>query len=139
MHIKSIRAGYEKAPTFANKQILIRPAANNRTLTISTRNNSDKKWTFIEHLNYPLNPADIQNLGQKTQPCKSKHIDVVFTFTSKKEFYKTVNKNTIEPLQNNFKKVSGPKQPTSPRKVALELTNRFSPLAATTNVEAASS
>ena len=35
MHIKSIWAGYEKAPTFANKQILIRPAANNRTLTIS--------------------------------------------------------------------------------------------------------
>ena len=139
MHIKSIRVGYEKAPTFANKQILIRPAANNRTLTISTRNNSNEKWTFIEHLNYPLNPADIQNLGQKTQPCKSKHSDVVFTFTSKKEFYKTVNKNAIEPLKDNFKKASGPKQPTSPRTAALELSNRFAPLAATSYAEAASS
>ena len=104
MHIKSIRAGYEKAPTIANKQILICPAANNRTLTISTRNNSSEKWTFIEHQNYPLIPTDIQNLGQKTQPCKSKHSDVVFTFTSKKEMYKTVNKNIMKPLQINFKK-----------------------------------
>ena len=61
MDIKSIRAGYEKAPTFSNKQILIRPAANNRSLSISTRSNSSKKWTFIEHLSYPLNPTDIQN------------------------------------------------------------------------------
>ena len=29
MHIKSIRTGYEKTPTFANKQILICPSANN--------------------------------------------------------------------------------------------------------------
>ena len=78
-----------------------------RTLTISTRNNSNEKWTFIKHLNYPLNPADIQNLGQKTQPCKSKHNDVVFTFTSKKEFYKTIIKNVIEPLDDNFKTASG--------------------------------
>ena len=85
MHIKSIRAGYEKAHTFANKQILICPAANNWLLIISTRSNSSEKWTFIEHLSYPLNPTDIQNLGQKTQPCKSKHKDVVFTFTSKRK------------------------------------------------------
>ena len=139
MHIKSIRVGYEKAPTFANKQILIRPAANNRTLTISTRNNSNDKWTFIEHLNYPLNPADIQNLGQKTQPCKSKHNDVVFTFTSKKEFYKTINKNAIEPLDENFKKASGNKQPTSPRTASLALANRYAALAAPSYAEAASS
>ena len=28
MYIKSIRAGYKKSPTFANTQIIIRPAAN---------------------------------------------------------------------------------------------------------------
>ena len=91
MHIKSIRAGYENAHTFAYKKILICPAANNRSLIISTRSNSSEKWTFIEHLSYPLNPTDIQNLGQKTQPCKSKHKDVVFTFTSKKEMYKKID------------------------------------------------
>ena len=139
MHIKSIRAGYEKAHTFANKQILICPAANNRSLIISTRSNSSEKWTFIEHLSYPLNPTDIQNLGQKTQPCKSKHKDVVFTFTSKKELYKKIDKNKIKPLHNNFQKVSGPKQPTSPKTASLELRNRFTALAASSTVEAASS
>ena len=99
MHIKSIRAGYKKASTFANKQILIRPAANNRSLTISTRSNSNEKWTFIEHLSYPLNTTDLKNLGQNTQPCKSKHKDVAFTFTSKKELYKKINENKIKPLQ----------------------------------------
>ena len=88
MHIKSIGTGYEKSPTFANKQILICPAANNRSLTISTRSNSTEKWTFVKHLSYPMNPTDITNLGQKTQPCKSNHKDVAFTFTSKKELYK---------------------------------------------------
>ena len=88
MHIKLIRTGYEKLPTFANKQILIRPAANNRSLTILTRSNSTEKCTFVEHLSYPLNPTDITNLGQKTQPCKSNLKNKVFTFTSKKELYK---------------------------------------------------
>ena len=125
MHIKSIRTGYEKSTKFANKQILIRPAANNRTLTISTRNNSNEKWTFIEHLNYPLNPADIQNLGQKTQPCKSKHNDVIFNFTSKKEFYKTIKKNVIEPLGGNFTMVTGNKQPATPRTSSISTSNMF--------------
>ena len=139
MHIKSICAGYEKAPTFAKKQILIRPVAKKRLLTISTRSNSGEKWTFIEHLSYPLNPTDIQNLGQKIQPCKSKHKDVVFTFTSKKELYKKIEKNKIKTLQNNFRKVSGPKQPTSLQTASLELINRFTALAATSTVEAESS
>ena len=142
MHIKSIQAGYEKAPTFANKQILIRPAANNRLLTISTRSNSSEKWTFIEHLNHPLNPTEIQNLGQRTQPCKSKHSDVVFTFFYlyiQKRTVQKIDKNIIESLQNNFQRVSGPKKPTSPRTAALELTNRFTALAGTSTVEAASS
>ena len=65
MHIKSIRAGYEKAPSFANKQIFIRPAANNPLLTISTRSNSSEKLTFIEHLGYLLNLTGIKNLGQE--------------------------------------------------------------------------
>ena len=68
MHIKSISPGYEKSPAFANKQILVRLAGNNRSLTISTRTNSNEKWTFVEHLSYPLNPTDINNLGQKPSP-----------------------------------------------------------------------
>ena len=96
MHIKLIRSGHKRTPTFANKQILIRPAANNRLLTISTRSNSIEKWTFVEHLSYPLNPTDIQNLGQKTQPCKSNHKDLVFTYTSKKELYKKIEENKIK-------------------------------------------
>ena len=138
MHIKSIRTCYKKAPTFTNKQILIRPAANNRSLTISTKSNSCEKWTFIEHLSYPLNPNDLKNLGQKTQPCKSKHKDVVFTFTSKKELYKKIDENKIKPLHNNFQKVSGPKQPTCPKTASLELTNRFTALAVSSTIEAAS-
>ena len=139
MHIKSIRTGYEKLPTFANKQILIRPAANNRSLTILTRSNSTEKCTFVEHLSYPLNPTDITNLGQKTQPCKSNHKDVVFTFTSKKELYKKIEENKIKTLQNNFQKVAGPKQPISKQVATLEISNRFSALDATSAVEAASS
>ena len=34
-HIKSIRLGYEQSPNFANKEILIRPAANNKSLKVS--------------------------------------------------------------------------------------------------------
>ena len=137
MHIKLIRAGYEKSPTFANKQILIRPAANNRSLTTSTKNNSIEKWTFVEHLSYHFNPTDIQNLGQKTQPCKSNHKDIVFTFTSKKKLYKKIDKNKIKTLQNNFRTASGPKQPTSLQAASLELSNRFTALAATSTLEAA--
>ena len=129
MHIRTIRTGYEKSTKFTNKQILIRPAANNRTLTVSTRSNSNEKWTFIEHLNFPLNPADIQNLGQKTQPCKSKHSDVIFNFTSTKEFYKTAKKNGIEPLEDNFTMVTGNKQPASPRTLSIPTDNRFDILA----------
>ena len=87
------------------------------------------KTTLLIHLTY-------KTLDKRKQPCKSKHSDVVVTFTL---LYKTIDKNMIEPLQNNFQKVSGPKQPTSPRTASLELTNRFTPLAATSNVEAASS
>ena len=77
-HIKSIRLGYEQSPNFANKQILIRPAANNRSLTVSTCTNSSEKWTFTEHLNFPTNPTNLHKLGQKTQPCKSSLPGVIF-------------------------------------------------------------
>ena len=104
MHIKSISAGYEKSTTFANKQILIRPAANNQSLVISTRSNSSEKWTFVKHLSYPLNPTNIQNLGQKTQPCKSKHKEVVFNVTSKKELYKKKTKKKSKPYRTTSEK-----------------------------------
>ena len=92
MHIKLIRAGYKKSPTFANKQILIRPATNNLLLTISPRTNSSEKWTFVEHLSHPLNPTDINNLGLRTQPCKSNHKNVVFNYLDIQK--ETVQKNS---------------------------------------------
>ena len=70
---------------------------------------------------------------------KSKHNDVIFTFTSKKEFYKTINKNVIEPLDDNFKTASGNKQPTSPRTSSISTANRFDALSAPSYAEAASS
>ena len=63
MHIKSIHAGYEKFPSFANKQILIQPAANNRLLTLLTRTNSIEKWTFVEQPNRHKQPMIKKNLA----------------------------------------------------------------------------
>ena len=114
-HIKSIRLGYEQSPNFTNKQILIRPAANNRSLTVSTRTNSSEKWTFTEHLNFPINPTDLHKLGQKTQPCKSSLPGVIFKFISKTEYYKNITENPTKTLPNGFKKVlNGPSSKAQP-------------------------
>ena len=111
-HIKEIRSGYTSSDSFKNKQILIRPSANNNKLVISSRTSSNERWNYIETLNFPLNPSDMTKFGQKRQPCKSSSDDVIFKFVNAKDYYKTIPENNIDPLSNSFQTTKNGGQPS---------------------------
>ena len=111
-HIKEIRSGYTSSDSFKNKQILIRPSANNNKLVISSRTSSNERWNYIETLNFPLNPSDMSKFGQKRQPCKSSSDDVIFKFVNAKEYYKTIPENNIDLLSNSFQITKNGGQPS---------------------------
>ena len=111
-HIKEIRSGYANSDSFKNKQILIRPSATNNKLVISSRTSSNKRWNYIETLNFPLNPSDMTKFGQKKQPCKSSSDDVIFKFVNAKEYYKNIPENNIDPLSNSFQPTKNGGQPS---------------------------
>ena len=111
-HIKEIRSGYTSSDSFKNKQILIRPSANNNKLVISSRTSSNERWNYIETLNFPLNPSDMSKFGQKRQPCKSSSDDVNFKFVNAKEYYKTIPESNIDLLSNSFQITKNGGQPS---------------------------
>ena len=101
-YTKAIREAYTSSPDFAKKQIMIRPSAEFKSLTVSARSSFNEHWSYVESLKLPVNPKDLEKFGLRKQPCLSKNPSVIFNFPSLNSIYPKVSPSGVQQTQDNF-------------------------------------